>query len=193
MFNIISLPAVEILIRHYGYILFFLLAIVEGPIVTIIAAFLSSFGYLNVFAVYGVALAGDLVGDVLYYLIGYLGKKRFNSTGKLLGITKENINKITKHFDDHSGKTLLFGKITHSFGFAVLISAGLVNMSIGKFVKYNLLGTIPKALVLVLVGYYFGGAYQSIGSYLDYISLIIFAVIVLLALWYFFIYKQTKE
>jgi membrane protein DedA with SNARE-associated domain len=46
-----------------GLLLLFPLAVVEGPIVTVIAAYLASLGYLNIFAVFAVVVAADLVGD----------------------------------------------------------------------------------------------------------------------------------
>lgn len=189
----ISLTTIELLIKNYGYIVFFILAVIEGPIATIIAAFLASLGFLNVVIVYAVAIAGDLVGDVLYYSIGLAGKKRLVRRGKFLGITKEKMTSIAKHFETKGGKTIFLGKVTHSLGFVVLITAGLVGMPMIEFLGYNFLGTIPKSLIFTIVGYYFGHAYQSINTYLDYLGFIAFGLIVLSALAYWFSYRKKKQ
>jgi membrane protein DedA with SNARE-associated domain len=193
MFNLISLTTVESLIQHYGYFFLLILSILEGPIVTVIAGFIASLGFYNIFAVFCIVVLGDIIGDVVLYSIGHAGRRRYARTGKLLGLSKNSIEKVTKHFDMHSGKTVFWGKITHSIGFAVLLASGLVGMPIGDFILYNFLGTVPKSLVLVIVGYYFGSAYNSIGSYIDKISFVIFIVIVLCALGYFFFKERKTE
>ena len=165
--------------------LFFLLSIIEGPIVTIIGAFLVSIGYLHILPLYILAVLGDLVGDLIHYAIGHFSKKRFTRTGTLFGISKEKILKVESHFGDHGGKTIFFGKISHSLGFVILVAAGLVGMPLGEFLFYNLLGTLPKSLVLIGIGYYFGSAYQSIDSYITYIGMGLFIILIVgIGIWY---------
>lgn len=192
MFHIFSLPTIEILIRHYGYFIFFPISIAEGPIVTVIASFLASFGYLNVFIIYILAILGDVVGDAIYYLIGYLGKNRLLKGKKILWISKEKIIGIENHFENHSIKTLFFGKITHGAGFAILIAAGVAKMPFKKFIWYNFLGTVPKTLIFVTIGYFFGKSYTLINDYLFYISTILFIIISLCFVGYI-IYKKRKN
>ncbi len=47
------------------------------------------------------------------------------------------------------------------------------------FLWFNLLGTLPKSLALLLVGFYFGRAYRSINAYLNAVALITLAVVIL--------------
>jgi membrane protein DedA with SNARE-associated domain len=60
-----------------------------------------------------------------------------------------------------AGAMLLFGKLTHSAGFAVLLAAGAARVDLRRFLAFNLLGTLPKVLVLVLLGYWFGRLYAA--------------------------------
>jgi glycosyltransferase involved in cell wall biosynthesis len=48
------------LITSYGYLLIFLLAIVEGPIVSILAGFVSSLGYLHILPAYAIVVPSRL-------------------------------------------------------------------------------------------------------------------------------------
>ena len=43
-------------------------------------------------------------------------------------------------------------------------------MKPGRFVFFNALGTLPKSLALLVVGYYFGKAYGQAGSVLNYLA-----------------------
>jgi len=180
-----TLDAVQEIIAQHGYTLFFLLAIVEGPIVTVIAAFLAVQGYLNVVIVYIIAIAADLVGDVALYLIGRFANATFISRwGPKFGAGPEQIERLKAHFRSHGGKTLVIGKLTHSVGFVVLLGAGASSMRIGPFIWYNVLGTIPKSLLFVLMGYFFGFYFKAIDSYLARFSIVVFALAVLVAVYW---------
>lgn len=64
------------LLTAYKYFFLFPIVVVEGPIITVIAGFLSSLGYLNIIIAYLVVVAGDIVGDSAYYAIGFYGRKK---------------------------------------------------------------------------------------------------------------------
>ena len=175
---------------YYKYAVLFPITIIEGPIITIIAGFLSSQGYLNIFAIYGVVVAGDIVGDVIYYLIGSYGGRRFITRwGYLFRLSMEEITKLENHFANHSGKTLLFGKISHAIGAPILVAAGMAKIPLEKFVWFNFWATLPKSLVLLAIGYYFGRAYQEIDRYIGYGNLIIFSLAIIAVIIYFLVKK----
>ena len=158
-----GLDTIVSILQSHGSIILFPLAIVEGPIVTVVAAFVASQGYLSLAAVYLVVVAADLVGDVLFYLVGRHGKELLlDRWGHYVGITPERLLALEQHFDQHGGKTLLIAKVTHSLGFAVLLAAGASRMHFGMFVWYNIVGTLPKSLFFLLVGYVLGYAYLQI-------------------------------
>ena len=167
------------LLEQYGYLFLFLIAVVEGPIITIIGAFLASQGYFNIVAVYLIVSGGDLFGDLIYYAIGRIGR-----TGALaglrqwLGMTGEHFEQLERYIEKHGVKILFFAKYTQT-GFLALPASGAARMPIGKFLWYNTLGTLPKSLVLVLIGYFFGYAYNSINGYFGKISLLFFGVLLL--------------
>jgi membrane protein DedA with SNARE-associated domain len=50
----------------YKYFVLFPVTIFEGPIITVIAGYLSSLGFLNFYVAYGVIVLGDTVGDILF-------------------------------------------------------------------------------------------------------------------------------
>ncbi len=176
----LSLSSISLIIIRYGYWIILPISIIEGPIITVIAAFLAKQGYFNVIVVYFIVVIGDLIGDLIFYYIGYFGKK-LNGTflGRIFGLTDQRIKKLEEHFSVHSGKTIMIGKLTHSMGWAVLPAAGAARMPIGRFLWFNLLSTMIKSLGFVLIGYYLGYAYQSINSYVDKIGFILFFILAL--------------
>jgi len=179
-----------LLITKYGYFILFPLATIEGPIITVIGGFLASLGFLNAFIVYGVVIMGDLVGDVIFYAIGRWGGRKFvEKWGQYIGVTPERVLHLEKHFEKHNVKTILFGKWTQSVGFAILMAAGMAKAPFKKFIWLNLIGSLPKSLAFLLIGYYFGQAYQQIDKYFGYATMSMFFVIILAAAIYFFVKK----
>ncbi len=193
IFKFLAVSNVPALLTTYGYFIYLLLAIIEGPIVTIIAAFLSSLGYLNVFLIYGLAIAANLIGDIIYYGLGRWGSKRVAAHGRFLGINIEESKKLEKHFEQHSGKTLFLAKWTHFAGVPVLMAGGMSKMSFKKFIWFNFLGELPKSLVFVLIGYYFGQAYRQIDRYLIYGSFVAAFIIIIVIVVYLLKKKYKKE
>ena len=173
----LRLDTIVQLLEHYGYVFLFIIAVIEGPIVTIIGAFLAGLGYFNIFAVYVVVSVGDLSGDVLYYAVGRLGRiGAFAGLRRALGMTGERFARMEPYIARHGGKILLFAKYTQT-GFMALPASGAARMPMGKFLWYNTLGTIPKSLVLVIVGFFFGYAYVRIDGYFAKASMVMVAIV----------------
>jgi membrane protein DedA with SNARE-associated domain len=189
-----SFQQIIILLATYKYFFLFPVVVVEGPIITVIAGFLSSLGHLNIFITYMVVVAGDIAGDSMYYAFGYYGRRRFiERWGRFLGITLERVQRLEKHFKKHSGKTLITGKLSHAIGAVVLVAAGIAKVPFGKFFWYSLLSTLPKSLILLLIGFYFGEAYNKIKMYLDYTAIGTIGLAILFIAIYFITKKVSKK
>jgi membrane protein DedA with SNARE-associated domain len=194
VFPFFSLPLGKVVawLIHYRYLVLFPIMVAEGPIITIIAGLLVSLGYLDLTATYLLAVTADLVGDTLYYCAGRIGTNRFLERWTTrMPDARGQIEKLKGHFDRHVGTTLLMGKLTHGVGGLILLTAGAVRIPFAAFFWFNLLGTLPKSLLLLLVGYYFGHSYRTIGSYLDAVALISTSV-VFLAGAVFVIYRARR-
>lgn len=175
------------LIQSYGLWILAPFSIIEGPIVTVIASYVARLGYMNVYAVYVVCVIGDLVGDAMYYGIGRLGP-RFLPERWLtkLGMTEARQLSLGEHFANKGGRTLLFGKWTHSTGLPIMLASGVARMNFASYMWYNLLGTVPKTALFVALGYFIGHAYASIDTYIARISLGLLgaALVAVLYFWY---------
>ena len=155
------------ILQSEGLWLLFPIAVVEGPIATVIAAYLASLGYFNILAVYLVVVLSDLVGDTICYLLGRFGHDAILTRwGSRVGVNEKRMATLEEHFRLRGGRTLLIGKLTHSAGFVILLAAGAARMPFSRFIWYNFLGTIPKSLFFLTIGYTLGYAYNTIDSYI---------------------------
>ncbi len=178
----------------YKYIVLFPGVVIEGPILTVIAGFLASSGHLNLFIAYGVIVIADITGDSLYYFLGRFGGTRFiERWGSKVGLTLERVEKIENHYAEHAGKTLILGKFAHSIEIPFLVAAGLAGVPYGTFLWYVFIPTVPKSLLFILIGYYFGRAYGEINNYLGYTALIMSAAALALIAVYFILKKISAR
>lgn len=180
------------LLITYKYYLLFPISVIEGPIISIIGGFLISGGILDPIITYLVLISGDIVGDTMYYSIGRWGGNPFiRRFGHYIKIDENKLIRAEKHFKNHGGKTLLFGK-TQAFGALILLAAGVIKMPYWKFIGYNTMGTILKTLILIIIGYYFGEAYSLINQYLGLTAGILSLLFIIAAIIYILIYTSRK-
>lgn len=164
-------------LHSYGYLLMLPLMIIEGPVVTIIAAMLASLGAFNVFVVLLLSMIGDMLGDVLLYAAGYKWGMGFvRGFGRRMGITEKVVLKMEKYFEKHGGKTIFAVKSTTGLCWATFAAAGIVKMDFKKFLKYSFLGGIVWSGFLVSMGYFYGYLWREIKQYISWVGWIIFAV-----------------
>jgi membrane protein DedA with SNARE-associated domain len=180
-------------IQLWGYPLMFLLMIVEGSITTVIAAFLAASGVFNIQVVFALSVLGDIIGDVIFYLIGrFGGRPAIEKAEKFLKIKKSVVERIYKKFDIYGEKIIFYVKMTTGLCWITFILAGSAKMKFSKFLKFSLLGGIVWSAAIVLLGYFFGYAADQINQYIKYaggaiFSLVILAVLILL------VYRARKK
>lgn len=175
-----GLEAVTALIAKHGLVIVAPIAVLEGPIITVIAAWLASRGLFDLWSVALVVILADLVGDFVLYALGRWGLHRLPSRWlDRFGLHRPRLAALADHFEIKGGRTLLLGKVTHSAGAAVLVAAGLARMPMVRFGWVNLLATVPKSLLFVALGYGFGSAYARIDNWISRISLVLLGLIVL--------------
>lgn len=186
-----TLAQVVRLLGTYKYLIIFPFAVVEGPILTVLVGFVSSLGFLSPFVAYAVILAGDVTGDSLLYL---LGRSADNKTSihilRFLNITQEHLLVVKSQIEQHPKKVLLASKFLYGAGGIGLVAAGFSGFSFRRYATINLLGSMFQALILILIGYYFGRAYASIQTYIDYWAIIGSAVFVA---GYFLLFRHFKK
>jgi membrane protein DedA with SNARE-associated domain len=173
------------LLLTYKYFIIFPLAIVEGPFVMMICGLLVKLGYLNFTLAFILLMTGDLLGDIIWYGIGYkFGMTFVKKFGKFFGIGEENIQKVKSIFHKYHAAILFLSKITMGLGFALvtLVTAGLSKIPFRRFVFWNALGGIVWTAALMLVGFYLGNFYLKVNGVLGIFSTLALFVVVFIVL-----------
>jgi len=178
----VSFQATVAWVKSAGYFLMFIAMLVEGPIITAAAAFGAALGYFNIWVVFMLSILGDLVADLLYYAIGHFTRLTvIEKFGHRFGLSTARMKKLEHVLHTHPIKTLLFIKLAPVLPTPGLMIVGAVRMPIAKYVMLSLLITLPKTLLFMALGYYFGAAYDAIAHYAqagEYFIIAAIAVIV---------------
>lgn len=177
--GVIGGEAVLGLLAAQGAWLVLPLAVAEGPVVTVLAAWLAQRGLLDLATVYVLVVLGDLLGDVLWYAAGR------GLCGAIPAWLRERaalddaaLALLTRRFREKGGRTLLFGKLTHVAGLPILVAAGAARMPLRAFLGWNLLGTLPKSAVFTALGWSFGAAWERIDGALGQGALVLGAILI---------------
>jgi membrane protein DedA with SNARE-associated domain len=166
-------------LSQYGYWIMLPLMIVEGPVATLMAATMAALGAFNVFIVLIFSIAGDMIGDVILYGLGYkYGMGFVTRVGKHIGITENLVLRMEKYFVRHGGKTIFAVKSTTGLCWATFTAAGIVKFNFKKFVKFSFLGGIVWSGFLVSMGYFYGYLWREIKQTIEWIGWIVFVAAV---------------
>ena len=172
------------LLLTYKYFIVIPLAIIEGPILTVICGFLITLGYFNFWVIYIIMAIGDIIGDAFIYYVGYAGKRYL----KYFKVSEERLETAKQYFKDNHNKAMITSKLVHGIGFVGIIAAGALHVPYKKFFRTCAAVSFIQSMILLIIGVFFGHAYVAIGKYLsDY------AAIVSVALLVFFLFYFLKK
>jgi membrane protein DedA with SNARE-associated domain len=181
----LTIPHLIFLASQWGYLFLVLTSFILGPLIAVIAGILVSLGSLNWWWAFVALTVGDLVGDFIYYALGRYGQGKWSErVMEWFGFTKSRRVEFDKVFERHAIKILLINK-TQAIGSVALIYAGVIKMNIVRYFRINLLGTLPKVALFMVIGYYFGNLahLDRFVHYTEYFSLLI-PLSMLIGYWY---------
>ncbi|HEY6073400.1 MAG TPA: VTT domain-containing protein, partial [Anaerolineales bacterium] len=165
----------------WAYLLIFALVAFEGPIVTLAGAAASSAGFLNPLLVFLSAAFGNLAADVVWYRLGYLGKKEWLiHYGRWFGLREKSIHRLQSDMENHIGKILFTAKLTLGLVIPTLVATGLARIPWRRWFGVLFLAECMWTGFLVIVGHYFGRYVQTLERDLKWVSLVGAALFVVL-------------
>ncbi len=186
------------LLEQYGYFAVFLLAFIDHtgiPGGLLLSIGVASTGYLDIYAVFLLSFLGGLVGDLVFYLLGFYGGrkilKRFSTDRKTLS---EKVEKASSFFKKQGNIAVVFGRFPAFIGKYVMALAGVFSFPLYKFFILSVVG----GLLMIIV---YGLPYYLMGNKLNYIfenkMLALYLTLILLVLhlfisWILVLLKRRK-
>jgi membrane protein DedA with SNARE-associated domain len=156
------------------------------------AGFLVAEGKFNFFLIMLFSSLGSIIGSLLSYYIGFYGGKRaVLKFGKYLLLDVSDLEKTEAWFKRRGEKIIFISRFIPVVRHLISVPAGIGKMNLKKFVIYTLIGATLWNAYLAYMGYLLGKNWQIVRNYSEYISIIVFVVILLFGI--FFIYRHIKN
>lgn len=170
------------------------------------AGYLAAEGKLNLTLVIFFSTLGSLIGAFINYeLASALGRpllyKFANSKiGHLCLLSQEKLEKAEKYFDENGAVSTFVGRLIPGIRQLISIPAGLVRLSIPKFILYTTLGAGIWNAILAFIGYILHSTISNkdqipeiAGKYGKIISIIIIVLLASAAIFYYLKKKKQNE
>ncbi len=150
------------LLSTYGYLGLFGMMALEGAslpipseVIVPIAGYLAAKGVFNFYIAALAILAGNMVGVVIDYVIGYfIGKDVVYKHLSLFHINKEKIDAFDIWFNSNGGFAVFVSRMIPVLRGLISFPAGFARMPFKKFFIYSLVGSAIWDILLMLFGYY---------------------------------------
>ncbi|MBW4595573.1 MAG: DedA family protein [Brasilonema angustatum HA4187-MV1] len=202
----ISLENIQKVAHEYGYWAIFLGILLEnlgiplpGETVTLVGGFLAGSKELSYWLVLGDAISGAVMGGICGYWIGRTGGwSLLVRLGRLFRVSEARLLIIREQFSENASKAVFFGRFLALLRIFAAPLAGIVEMSFGKFMIYNLAGSIAWASVMVTLAF-FAGRIISLEQLVTWVSqfailaLLILAAVIAVPIWLESRQKEGEE
>ena len=145
---------------------------IPSEVIMSLAGFEASQGALTLPGVIAAGTAGAMLGNTFWYLVARAyGYERFKKLterhGRLLTIQPDEVDKAHRWFDRWGAAAVGIGRIIPTARSLISVPAGLLQMSLSRFVFYSMVGTATWTAVLALAGYALGRAYADAEKYIN--------------------------
>jgi membrane protein DedA with SNARE-associated domain len=160
-----SIETITALLLAYRYLIIVPLSLVAQPLVSMVSGGLARLGYFDVFLLYGIIVTTALLGDLLWYWIGYHWGERFvKRFGRYFSITPKHVRGVKKIFSRYHTSILLVSKITNGVGLAwvTLFTAGMTRIPLWRYIVLNLAGEAVWSFMTLSIGFYFSHLYLTV-------------------------------
>jgi membrane protein DedA with SNARE-associated domain len=134
----------------------------------------------NLVLAIGLATVGSLVGALVGYYIGaWGGRPLLDRYGRYVGIGADDLDRAHRWFERWGSWAVFFGRMVPLVRTFVSYPAGIARMSLGPFVLFSVLGSLPWNAALIYAGFVVGENYPQIEAALKPWEYVIYALVLL--------------
>lgn len=192
------------IMEQFGYVGIFLLITLENlfppipsEVILTFGGFMTTHTALSVFGVVVASTLGSVFGAIVLYGVGlFLDIKKLEKIvekwGRLLRISKQDVHKADAWFSKYGVWTVFFCRFIPLIRSLISLPAGMTHMNFGVFLVLTTLGTLIWNVVLVSIGAAVGGSWESIVSYMDIYSNIVYVVLAVLFFTFIILFFKNR-
>lgn len=170
---------------------------IPSEVIMSLAGFQAARGHLTLSGVIGAGVAGAMFGNTFWYLVARAyGYNRFRKLteryGRWLTVYPEEVDYAETWFHRWGAAAVGVGRVIPTARSLISVPAGILKMSLSRFIFYSAIGTTIWTAVLAVAGYLLGRAYADAAKYLDPIATGVMVLLVVLYLYRFLTYDRRR-
>ncbi len=151
---------------------------VPSEAIMLFAGFSVSKGDLTLVGVVAAGVLGNVVGSLIAYGAGYLGRVELLERNRLIHVSASQLERADRWFERYGSATVFFTRMMPIVRTFISLPAGVARMPIGRFTLLTAAGSLPWVLMLALVGREVGNNWDEWRSNLHYLDYAVLAAIV---------------
>jgi membrane protein DedA with SNARE-associated domain len=156
------------------------------------AGFLASVGRFNLLMIAIAGGLGSCAGASIAYFIGYKGGRPLvEKYGKMILISKNDLQIADRFFQKHGSKAAFFGMLLPVVRSFISFPAGISRVPLRKFLAYVFAGSFVWSLTLAYVGMKLGENWGSLREKFKSFDAVIVIIIVMVIIWW--IWRHLKN
>ena len=137
--------------------------IVPGEVTVIFGGVVAGQGEIDIGWLIGLVWACAVAGDTTSYLLGRrLGRDFMLRHGPRVKITRERLERVEGFFEEHGGKTILFGRFIGLVRAMAPFVAGASRMPLRRFAPYDIVSAGLWSATFCLLGYVFWQSFDRV-------------------------------
>lgn len=159
---------------------------IPSEIIMSLAGLQASRGQMHLPGVIAAGTAGAMLGNTFWYLLARaLGLHRIKPWverwGRWITMTWAEVERGQKWFDNYGAAFVFLGRVVPTVRSLISVPAGLLKMSLSRFLLWSTFGTAIWTALLATAGYQLGQNYEEVDAWISPASN---AVMVTLIAWY---------
>lgn len=164
------------LIQTYGYFALALGALFEGETILLVAGLAAHNGFLDFYAVIGVAAVCGFIGDQFFFWLG----RRHGAAGlhRWPSIERQT-DRVQRLLARYHAPVIIGVRFAYGLRIAGPVLIGMSTISHARFALFNAIGAILWAVLFASVGWVFGRAAEHLLDKLQYLEGWIFLALLL--------------
>jgi membrane protein DedA with SNARE-associated domain len=157
---------------------------IPSELIMPLAGFAAARSDLNMAGVIAAGTIGSILGALPWYYAGqWVGSERLKRLaarhGRWMTVSPADIDIAETWFNRHCDKAVLIGRLIPAIRTLISVPAGIARMSLGRFLLFSAAGTVLWSGLLAAAGYVLESQYTRVAAYMDPVSMVVVAVIVL--------------
>lgn len=171
---------------------------IPSELIMPLAGFNAARGELTFAGVLISGTAGSLAGAYLWYWIGRrIGAGRIERLaarhGRWLTVSPKEFQRAQGWFDRHGRMAVLIGRLIPTVRTFISVPAGLLPMTLVRFLMYSAIGTTIWTAFLAGAGYMLEARYDRVSAWLNPVSTLVVVCLIGVYLWRVATYRRRRD